>query len=171
MNKLDQLIQKFLLWAIGTLIFAMMVVTFSQVVARYAFANSLSWSEEVGRYIFVWITFLGMSAAFQARAHVALDFLINLLPAKPSKLLTIINALLVAVVGAALIVGGTSLIKFGMNQRSAALGVPMYVIYSVIPFSGLTLYYFALREAWRRAFRNDPVATDACSITVEGSLQ
>ncbi|MBC8718975.1 TRAP transporter small permease [Ochrobactrum sp. Marseille-Q0166] len=171
MNKLDQIIQKFLLWAIGTLIFAMMVVTFSQVVARYAFANSLSWSEEVGRYIFVWITFLGMSAAFQSRAHVALDFLVNLLPAKPSKLLTILNALLVALVGAALIIGGASLIKFGMNQRSAALGIPMYVIYSVIPFSGVTLLYFALREAWRRTLSSGPIVRDASVITAEGSLE
>ncbi|MDT6942411.1 TRAP transporter small permease [Brucella pseudogrignonensis] len=170
MNKLDQLIQKFLLWAIGMLIFAMMVVTFSQVVARYAFANSLSWSEEVGRYIFVWITFLGMAAAFQARAHVALDFLVNLLPAKPSRLLTVLNALLVAVVGAALIIGGASLIKFGVNQRSAALGIPMYFIYSVIPFSGITLLYFALREAWRRTFSSDPAEVDASATAVEGSI-
>lgn len=171
MNKVDQLIQKFLLWAIGTLIFAMMVVTFSQVVARYAFANSLSWSEEAGRYIFVWITFLGMAAAFQARAHIALDFLVNLLPVKPSRLLTVFNALLVAVVGAALVIGGSSLIKFGLNQRSAALGIPMYVVYSVIPFSGFTLLYFALREAWRRTFSGGVITVDASPITVEGSLR
>lgn len=150
MDKVDRLLHIILLWAIGALIFAMMVVTFGQVVARYAFANSLSWSEEVGRYIFVWITFLGMAAAFQSKAHIALDFLLSLLPAKPSRALNVLNALLVAVVGIALVIGGASLIKFGMNQRSAALGVPMYYVYSVIPFSGVALFYFALRAAWKR---------------------
>ena len=151
MEKFDRLLHTVLLWAIAALIFAMMGVTFTQVIARYALANSLSWSEELGRYIFVWITFLGMAAAFQSRAHVALDFLVGLLPARPSRALTVVNALLVAVVGVALVIGGLSLITFGLHQRSAALGLPMYVVYAVIPFSGAALFYFALRDAWRRA--------------------
>ncbi|WP_371348616.1 TRAP transporter small permease [Ancylobacter sp. IITR112] len=151
MDKLDRLLHIFLLWAIGALMFAMMGVTFAQVVSRYVFANSLSWSEELGRYIFVWITFLGMAAAFQSKAHIALDFLLSLLPAKPSRALNVVNALLVAAVGVALVVGGASLIKFGLHQRSAALGLPMYYVYTVIPFSGAALTYFALRAAWRRA--------------------
>ncbi|WP_128254757.1 TRAP transporter small permease [Falsirhodobacter deserti] len=151
MDTLDRLIHQFLLWTVAILIFTMMVVTFGQVVARYGFSSSLSWSEELGRYLFVWITFIGLAAAFQSRAHVALDFLVTLLPARPSRGLVVLNALLVAVVGAALVIGGLSLIKFGMNQRSAALGLPMYLVYSVIPFSGSMLSYFALREAWRRA--------------------
>ncbi len=150
MDKLDRLIHIFLLWVIGTLMFAMMGVTFAQVISRYLFASSLSWSEELGRYIFVWITFLGMAAAFQSKAHIALDFLLTLLPARPSRALNVFNALLVAIVGAALVVGGASLIKFGLNQRSAALGLPMYYVYAVIPFSGAALFYFALRAAWQR---------------------
>lgn len=166
MEKLDRFLHKFLLWAIAALIFTMMVVTFSQVVARYALANSLSWSEEVGRYIFVWITFLGMAAAFQSRAHVALDFLVGLLPARPSKALTIFNALLVAVAGAALVIGGLSLIKFGLNQRSAALGLPMYLVYVVIPFSGVALCYFALRQAWLHATSTAPAQASVIETLV-----
>lgn len=158
MDKFDKLIQTLLLWVIGALIFAMMGVTFSQVLARYVLANSLSWSEEVGRYIFVWITFLGMAAAFQARAHIALDFMVALLPAKFSNKLVVFNTLLVAIVGFAMLMGGLNLMKFGLNQRSAALGLPMYVVYSVIPFSGLILFYFALRQAWKHATTNGKIA-------------
>lgn len=150
MDKLDRLLHIILLWAIGILMFAMMGVTFSQVVARYALANSLSWSEELGKYIFVWITFLGMAAAFQSKAHIALDILVSILPAKPSRALSILNTLLVALVGLALAIGGLSLMKFGMNQRSAALGLPMYYVYTVIPFSGVMLFYFALRATWKQ---------------------
>jgi|TARA_R100000049_G_C1926944_1_gene71264 TRAP-type transport system small permease protein len=159
LDKLDRLIHIILLWAIGALIFAMMTVTFSQVVARYLLAHSLSWSEELGRYIFVWITFLGLAAAFQSKAHVALDFVATLLPAAPSRVLRVVNALLVAGVGLALIIGGQALIGFGMNQRSAALGLPMYTVYSVIPFSGAMLLYFALRDAWRLATSGGKVSS------------
>jgi len=157
LDKLDRIIHLVLLWAIAVLIFAMMTVTFTQVLARYLFTNSLSWSEEAGRYIFVWITFLGLAAAFHSRAHIALDFVAQMLPARASQVLRVANAILVAAVGVALIVGGQSLMGFGMNQRSAALGLPMYTIYVVIPFSGLMLLYFALREIWRLyALRQGP---------------
>lgn len=159
MDKLDRFIHLVLLWAIGALIFAMMTITFTQVLARYLFTHSLSWSEEAGRYIFVWITFLGLAAAFQSRAHVALDFVAEMLPSRSSRILRIANAVLVAAVGVALIVGGQSLMGFGVNQRSAALGLPMYTIYSVIPFSGLMLLYFALREAWRLTIRGERITS------------
>ncbi|SEN72124.1 TRAP-type C4-dicarboxylate transport system, small permease component [Loktanella fryxellensis] len=159
MDKLDRNIHLVLLWAIGVLILAMMTITFTQVLARYLFTNSLSWSEEAGRYIFVWITFLGLAAAFQSRAHIALDFLAQMLPTGPSRVLRIANAVLVAAVGLALIVGGQSLMGFGMNQRSAALGLPMYTIYAVIPFSGAMLLYFALRETWRLAMHSKEQTT------------
>lgn len=159
LDKLDRLIHIFLLWAIGALMFAMMGVTFAQVVSRYVFENSLSWSEELGRYIFVWITFLGMAAAFQSKAHIALDFLVSLLPARPSRGLAALNTLLVAVVGLALVVGGLSLIQFGLHQRSAALGLPMYYVYTVIPFSGAALLYFALRATWKNMTSGGKVAS------------
>ncbi|MCK0195342.1 TRAP transporter small permease [Ancylobacter sp. 6x-1] len=160
MENLDRLLHVTLLWIIGALIFAMMLVTFGQVIARYALANSLSWSEELGRYIFVWITFLGMAAAFQSRAHVALDFLMSLLPVKPSHALAVFNTLLVAIVGVTLLVGGISLMRFGLNQRSAALGIPMYYVYVVIPFSGAMLAYFALRATWKQAVSGKQVTFD-----------
>lgn len=151
MEKLDQLIYKSLLWMIAFLIFMMMCVTFGQVIARYLLGQSLTWSEEIGRYIFVWITFLGTAAAIQSKGHVALNILETLLPARPSRYLATVNALLIAAVGVALIIGGLSLIRFGINQRSAALGLPMYTVYSVIPAGGLAMLYFSLRLAWQTA--------------------
>lgn len=148
MENLDRLIHKCLLWIIAILIFAMMCVTFSQVIFRYVVGQSLSWSEEAGRYLFVWIAFLGMAAAFQSKAHVALDLLEKALPGKAARFLSILNTLLVGVVGLGLVVGGISLIKFGINQRSAAIGLPMYTVYSVIPAGGAMLLYFALRQSW-----------------------
>ena len=41
------------------LMLTMVVIIFAQVLARYAFSNSLSWSEEIGRYLFVWMSFIG----------------------------------------------------------------------------------------------------------------
>ena len=56
MKKIDSVLNKALYWLIASLMFAMAVLIFAQVLARYAFGNSLTWSEEVGRYIFVWMS-------------------------------------------------------------------------------------------------------------------
>lgn len=128
--------------------FAMMVIIFSQVVARYVMHQSLSWSEEVGRYIFVWITFLGLAAAFKSGSHVALDLLSKSLRGIPRRVIGLINSLLVIVLAVALLVGGTKLLQFGMHQQSPALKIPMYLVYTVEPISGAIFLYFAVRALW-----------------------
>ncbi len=148
MKKFDELLFKLLCRACGILMLAMMGVIFSQVVARYVFHHSLSWSEEVGRYIFVWISFLGMAAAFKAGSHVALDLLIKYLRGVSRKTLELINGALVVVLSSALFAGGVKLFFLGMRQKSPALKLPMNWVYIVVPVSGLILLYFALRALW-----------------------
>jgi TRAP-type C4-dicarboxylate transport system permease small subunit len=147
-NKFDELLFKCLCWTCGILIFAMMVVTFSQVLARYAFQHSLSWSEEVGRFIFVWIAFLGMAACFKSAAHVALDLLVKYLTGFHRKTLEIVNGILIMVLSSAIFVSGISLFLLGMRQNSPALNIPMQWVYIVVPVSGLILLYFSIRVLW-----------------------
>ena len=51
------------------------LLIFAQVICRYVFNYSLYWSEELGRYTLIWITFLGASVGFKRKAHVGVDFL------------------------------------------------------------------------------------------------
>ena len=148
MKKLDEFLQRALLWTCALLMFAMMTIIFSQVVARYVMHQSLSWSEEVGRYIFVWITFLGLAAAFKSGSHVALDFLIKALKGVPFRIVALINALLIVLLAATLLISGIKLLQFGMRQESPALKIPMYYVYLVEPISGLIFLYFSIRALW-----------------------
>ncbi|KJS83664.1 MAG: hypothetical protein JM58_12380 [Peptococcaceae bacterium BICA1-8] len=58
------------------------VITFAQVVGRYVFSHSFGWSEEVSRFLVVWITFGGSAYAFRKGAHIGVTALINRVPAK-----------------------------------------------------------------------------------------
>ncbi len=127
---------------------AMMSVIFAQVLARYAFQHSLSWSEEIGRYIFVWITFLGMVLAYRAGAHVALDLLLAHLKGASRKVLQMVNISLIIVLAAAIFLSALELFELGTMQESPALELPMHWVYSVIPLSGVLLLYYALRDLW-----------------------
>lgn len=152
MKKLDELIFKTLCGICVVLMMAMMTVIFAQVVARYALGNSLSWSEEVGRYIFVWITFLGMVVAFKAGAHVALDIVLQKLCGKTRKMLRSVNCVLILVLAVGLFFSSLELMELGAMQESPALELPMNWVYSVIPVSGFLMIYFALRAVWTSLF-------------------
>ena len=56
---------------------AMTVIIFLQIIFRYVFAASLSWSEEMARYLFVWLTFLGASVVARSRSHITVDAIIE----------------------------------------------------------------------------------------------
>ncbi|SBV93348.1 Tripartite ATP-independent periplasmic transporter DctQ component [uncultured Alphaproteobacteria bacterium] len=148
LKKLDAWLHAALLWACGLLMFGMMTIIFSQVVARYVFHQSLSWSEEVGRYVFVWITFLGLAAAFKSGSHVALDLLVKAVGPRFRRGLEILNGVLVVVLASSLLLSGIRLLEFGMRQRSPALGIPMSWVYIVEPVSGAILLYFSVRALW-----------------------
>lgn len=128
--------------------FAMMSIIFAQVIARYGFHHSLTWSEEVGRYIFVWISFLGMAAAFKSGAHVALDLMLKHLQGVSRKTLELVNGTLIVVLSSAIFYSGLKLFFLGMRQKSPALKLPMHWVYVVVPASGLILLYFAVRALW-----------------------
>ena len=154
MKKIDSVLNKALYWLIASLMFAMAVLIFAQVLARYAFGNSLTWSEEVGRYIFVWMSFLGMATAIREKAHVALDILLQHLTGVSKRAVVLFNGLRLLFLSGALTASGFFLVQYGMLQNSSAVRLPMHFVYAVIPFSGVLMFYYAFREmaeTWKNA--------------------
>lgn len=128
------------------LMLAMVAIIFSQVIARYAFSNSLSWSEEAGRYIFVWMTFLGAAMAVRDRQHVSLDLVLKSLPDSLQILLLTISYLAMLVFTAVLIYGGIKFVARGSNQISSALEIPMHYVYIVLPLGGALIFAYLIKN-------------------------
>jgi len=130
------------------LMLAMVTIIFSQVVARYALGNSLTWSEEVGRHIFVWLTFLGAALAVRTKGHVALDMLVNHLPRKLQVAVLGLGHLVMMIFAAVLIYAGVYMITLGSRQMSAALQIPMKYIYIILPISGVLIIFYLLKSLY-----------------------
>jgi TRAP-type C4-dicarboxylate transport system permease small subunit len=128
------------------LMLAMVTIIFSQVIARYAFSNSLSWSEEAGRYIFVWMTFLGAAMAVRNRQHVSLDLIVKSLPKFAQKLLMTISYLSMMIFTAVLIFGGFKFVTRGSRQASSALEIPMHYVYIVLPLGGILIFAYLIKN-------------------------
>jgi len=119
------------------LIAGISILIFVQVVFRYGFNHSLYWSEEVGRYTLIWITFLGASVGFKKKAHMGVDFLFKAFGRKARALLTVISDLSIFILAMVLAVYGIKLASFVRFQTSAALLIPMSVPYSAIWIGGI----------------------------------
>lgn len=144
MLRVERFFYKVLSYLCGLLILAMALLIFWQVICRYLMNNSLTWSEELGRYIFVWITFIGLPVALKRGAHVAIDLLLKKSKGHFHMAILIINYTIIGAIGLLIAYSGIRLFQVGVGQISSAMLVPMQYVYIIIPFSGLMLAFFAL---------------------------
>ena len=153
MQSFENALYKFLDYACAFLILALTLLIFWQVVARYVMNNSLTWSEELGRYMFVWITFVGLPAALKAGAHVAIDLLLKKTHGAFHMTILTVNAVATFLIGLVICVSGCRLVALGVGQISSAMQIPMQYVYVIIPVSGLCLAFFAVTEYFHERAR------------------
>ncbi|MFA5026864.1 MAG: TRAP transporter small permease [Candidatus Methylomirabilota bacterium] len=129
---------------------AVMVVTILlQVFLRYVLKSSLPWSEELSRYLMVWIGLMGASLALHEGRHVGVTFLMERTPALPRRILT---GLAFAVVGWFLwlmFAEGIRLLGNIWQQRSPAMNLPMVIPYAAIPLGAIFMMVQLLLAAAR----------------------
>ncbi len=127
------------------ILFVMTAVTFAQVVARYALGFSISWSEELCRFLFIWIIFLGVPPLILRSGMTAFDMLLRSLKGWKAVAGCVVS-------GASfcffwlMTVGSLPLVERQIPQIATSLPVSMGFVYGVIPLSGgLSLLFAAER--------------------------
>lgn len=125
------------------LLCTMTLIMGTQVVARYIFNNSLSWSEELTRYLFVWTGFLSVSYCIKKWISIKVDQLINILPTTFYVLFQfVLNSILFVFFLYLLVHSYTYLqMSIASHQLSPALGLPMQYVH-MAPFVGFGLAMF-----------------------------
>lgn len=113
----------------------LIVITFLGVVMRYFLNNPYIWLEEVQLWCFVWIVFFGAGAAFRSGSHVAIDIVVDLMPAKLKKIIAILGYVAVMYVLFYLLQHGSTLVNqlARTGRTTNILKVPYPMIYSVLP--------------------------------------
>lgn len=128
---LDNFEEYFVVWTLAI----MTVLVFVQVVMRYVFSNSLSWSEELARYIFLWLSWIGASYAVRERSHFRVEMFANMIKGTSRKWFELFVLLVWFVFSLFMAVVGTQLVLFLVEtgQTSAAMDVPMSWVYASVP--------------------------------------
>lgn len=110
---------------------AMVALVFGNVVLRYAFNSGISVSEELSRWLLVWLTFLGAIVALREHAHLGVDTLLLMLPPSGRKLCFLISYLLMLLASWLLISGSWQQTLINWNVTAPATGLSMGLFYGV----------------------------------------
>lgn len=117
-----------------------------QVFTRYVLGDPSSFTDELVRYLMVWIGLLGAAYAAGQRLHLAIDLVPAKLEGRARHLLDLAVQTLVAVFAlAVLVAGGLGLVRltFLLGQTSAALGVPLGAVYLALPLAGFFMVLYS----------------------------
>jgi TRAP-type C4-dicarboxylate transport system permease small subunit len=120
-----------------TMFVVMVAVIFLQVFMRYVVNNSLSWTEEMGRYLFIWLSWLGISAGEKRGEHIKITVLVDKFPFKAAQIINVISCIITIVV--VLITGYYSIILMnmllGIHAQWFSLDISILPVYASMPIS------------------------------------
>ncbi len=148
MRFLMLLDEKFEEYAVVGLLGSMSVIIGLQVFMRYIMQESLSWSEEISRYMFIWLIYIGISYAVKKNRHICVDTIFNMIPDKPARFFAIFADLLFLFFAAFVTWKGIDVVGLIVrsDQVSAALEIPMWGVYSAVPV-GFSLVMIRLLQS------------------------
>ena len=126
---------------IAVLLCIMVLMVFAQILSRYIFHTSLSHTEELVRYFFVWVTFFGIAAAVARKKHLSVAIATSFLPEKFVKWTRIASGVCAVLFAAVILFTGVRvvLLQVRTHQTTAALGMPMWIMGLAIPVCALVL--------------------------------
>jgi len=145
MRTLDQILKL----ALSVLMTAMVASVVWQVLSRYLFVVPAAWTEELARFLLIWIGMLGAAYAYRQGSHLGIDLLGKKLDESGRRrLFGVIHIVCLLFAACVLVIGGGSLVSmtWELKQYSAAMGLPIAYVYSVIPASGLLICVFAAQS-------------------------
>ncbi len=138
-------IDKILEWLLIALMSILVIDVLWQVTSRYVMNSPSSFTDELAGFLLIWVGLLGAAYVAGKREHLAIDLLIQKSsPQRKYILELIISAIVVLFAVTVLIIGGSWLVytRFYLSVRSAALGMPVGIVYLVLPISGILIAYF-----------------------------
>lgn len=132
---------EYLLFGLG---FSMAILVAVQVFCRYILNSSLFWSEELARYMLVWLSFLGATVAYYRNLHPGVDALTSRMAGATQRVSRLMVHIVTMFLASVMVVSGSQFAWFIRMQISPALAIHKWIIMVVIPFSGLLLFIYAL---------------------------
>ena len=149
MNRLIDGYCSLLARLMALLLAAMVVLVFGNVVLRYAFNSGITVSEEISRWLFVWMTFLGAIVALKEHGHLGTDMLVGRLGTTGKKLCLVFGQLLMLYATWLLFSGALAQARINADVRAPVSGASMAIFYASGVVFAVSAALLLLRDLWR----------------------
>ena len=136
-------------WAIVLLLALMVVLVFGNVVLRYAANSGITVSEELSRWLFVWMTFLGAIVAIKEHAHLGTDMLVGRLGPKGKRVCLVTGQALMLYTTWLLFSGSLAQARINWDVEAPVTGLSVAIFYASGIVFAVSAGVLLLREMWR----------------------
>jgi TRAP-type C4-dicarboxylate transport system permease small subunit len=134
---------------IALLLALMVVLVFGNVVLRYGFNSGITLSEEVSRWAFVWLTFLGAIVALKEHGHLGSDMLVSRLPAAGKKICLVVGQVLMLYVTWLIFKGSLDQARINWDVAAPVTGATLAIVNAAGIVFAVSAAVLLLREMWR----------------------
>ena len=144
---MKEVVDKIVTSALISILGLMVLSVVWQVFSRYVLVNPSTFTDELARFLMIWLGLLGAAYVSGKNMHLAIDLLPNKLKGKQKRnLLIFIDMLIIFFVVLVMIIGGGRLVymTFILNQTSASLQIPLAYVYTILPISGMLITYYKI---------------------------
>ncbi|MDQ8195634.1 TRAP transporter small permease [Coraliomargarita sp. SDUM461004] len=119
------------------------------VFTRYVMGEQANWTEELARFLLVWVSLLGGAVAFGQKSHLGVDYFVEKLHPEIRKLMAVVAHLLVLFFAVSIfLIGGWQVVSDALilEQTTPALGIKMGHVYLALPIAGVFMSLFTLEN-------------------------
>jgi TRAP-type transport system small permease protein len=157
LNRLLNSFSKGINIAMATALAIMAILVFGNVLLRYIFNTGITWSEEVSRYLFVWLTFIGAIGALKDNQHLGVDMLVKKLSPGARKIAFLISNVIVLYVLWLALEGSWKITLLNTKALSPALGIPMSYVYASGIVMAIGMAIIILHKMYQVFFKKVPI--------------
>jgi len=147
-ERLANLYCKLLSAVMALALFVMVLLVFGNVVLRYAFNSGITVSEELARWLFVWVTFMGAVVALREHAHLGTDALVARLPPAGKKFCLVLGHVTMIYVCWLVYQGSMVQTKINMDVLAPSSQLPLAVVYAAGVFFAISAALMLLLDLW-----------------------
>ncbi len=130
----------------GTLMAVLAVDMLAGVFWRYVLGASLHWYDEVGRHLFIWMSFLGAAIAVKRNSHFGVDILVARFPPLLRLIAAWFSHLCILVFSAVILFHGINLVGVTRTHTTSALGYSLALVYAALPVGAALMILFTIRN-------------------------
>ncbi len=147
---LDKIINFLSVKLLHLIIIAMFAImsgaVFIQVIFRYILHQPIYWSEELPRFLLIWLTFLGSVLAVKNRSHLSITVFVNRFPERIRIWVQCLANLAALIFLLVMVWSGIVIANLTMPNRSAALQMPTGLVYLAVPVGGILMIIYLARQ-------------------------